>query len=306
MAASARTVLAYPNKEFLVLNPFTNPKPAQRGFTLIELLVVIAIIAILAAILFPVFAKVREKARQITCASNMRQLGLAFTQYTQDNDETFMQSDYYGQGWAGPTYPYAKSGGLYVCPDDPTGVNTSGNSKVSYGANIAIVGNGNGQKIAAFPALSQQNAPASTVLLFEIQGNNQCGATGVNLNADNGPFGTGVSGSANGSIGGAGGAQPATACNNATYATGDIGGYPLDNLGSTSNISGIHTSGSNYLACDGHVKFLLPTKVSGGQSAGAPNNIEIHNTGNNAGYAAGTGSMAQQAGNVVALTFSPT
>src|SRR3984893_11508515 len=59
----------------------------SNGFTLIELLVVIAIIAILAAILFPVFAKVREKARQSSCASNEKQLGLAFAQYTQDYDE---------------------------------------------------------------------------------------------------------------------------------------------------------------------------------------------------------------------------
>jgi prepilin-type N-terminal cleavage/methylation domain-containing protein len=60
----------------------------RNGFTLIELLVVIAIIAILAAILFPVFAKVREKARQASCASNEKQLGLAFVQYIQDYDES--------------------------------------------------------------------------------------------------------------------------------------------------------------------------------------------------------------------------
>ncbi len=59
----------------------------RRAFTLIELLVVIAIIAILAAILFPVFAKAREKARQSSCQSNVKQLGLAFMQYTQDYDE---------------------------------------------------------------------------------------------------------------------------------------------------------------------------------------------------------------------------
>lgn len=60
----------------------------RRGFTLIELLVVIAIIAILAAILFPVFARAREKARQITCASNLKQMGLAFFMYKADCDET--------------------------------------------------------------------------------------------------------------------------------------------------------------------------------------------------------------------------
>ncbi len=65
--------------------------PQQRGFTLIELLVVIAIIALLATILFPVFAKAREKARQISCASNMRQVGLALLQYIQDSDELYPQ-----------------------------------------------------------------------------------------------------------------------------------------------------------------------------------------------------------------------
>src|ERR1035438_8303880 len=101
----------------------------QQGFTLIELLVVIAIIAILAAILFPVFAKVREKARQTSCTSNEKQLGLAFAQYVQDNDETYpvgaknsnySAGDHFGVGWAGAIYPYVKSTGLYVCPDDIT------------------------------------------------------------------------------------------------------------------------------------------------------------------------------------------
>jgi prepilin-type N-terminal cleavage/methylation domain-containing protein/prepilin-type processing-associated H-X9-DG protein len=93
-----------------------------RGFTLIELLVVIAIIAILAAILFPVFAKAREKARQTSCLSNLKQLDLAMVQYAQDSDETYPALDNWmtnpGTIWASMIYPYVKSTGVYTCPDD--------------------------------------------------------------------------------------------------------------------------------------------------------------------------------------------
>ena len=96
----------------------------KQGFTLIELLVVIAIIAILAAILFPVFAKAREKARQTTCASNLKQIGLAMMQYIQDNDETYpfggttmieghQVNMFYG------LYPYTKSVAVFACPSNP-------------------------------------------------------------------------------------------------------------------------------------------------------------------------------------------
>jgi len=94
----------------------------RQGFTLIELLVVIAIIAILAAILFPVFARAREKARQITCISNEKQLGLAFLQYFQDYDDHapfFGEVDNGGdwwtsrmRNWKDGIFPYVKSGGL--------------------------------------------------------------------------------------------------------------------------------------------------------------------------------------------------
>lgn len=108
------------------------PTPQKRsGFTLIELLVVIAIIAILAAILFPVFAQAREKARQASCVSNEKQMGAALTMYRQDNDETWPPAYYYGDPnatgnldasgiyqWSGFCQPYIKNRGIFVCPSD--------------------------------------------------------------------------------------------------------------------------------------------------------------------------------------------
>lgn len=97
-------------------------KPLRRkGFTLIELLVVIAIIAILAAILFPVFANVREKARQTACMSNLRQIGTATLMYTQDYEESFPRTEL-GQDegeyfWGDMIQPYAKNWNLLACPD---------------------------------------------------------------------------------------------------------------------------------------------------------------------------------------------
>jgi len=97
---------------------------ARKAFTLIELLVVIAIIAILAAILFPVFAKAREKARESSCASNFKQIGLAIIQYTQDADESFPPrasgdgTFAHSSSWAALIYPYVKSDGVFICPSN--------------------------------------------------------------------------------------------------------------------------------------------------------------------------------------------
>ena len=116
----------------------------RKAFTLIELLVVIAIIAILAAILFPVFAKAREKARTITCTSNAKQLALAVSQYVQDYDETLPLGNMYavdGEWWK-LVQPYCKSTQMLVCPT--TKIEPSGygwNSRVyAMGANNAMGG----------------------------------------------------------------------------------------------------------------------------------------------------------------------
>src|SRR5688572_23189458 len=106
----------------------------RSAFTLIELLVVIAIIAILAAILFPVFAQAREKARQAACLNNLKQLGTATMQYVQDYDETFPFNNsgtaelpipdgriYRGRlQWLNQIFPYVKSTAVYICPSDAT------------------------------------------------------------------------------------------------------------------------------------------------------------------------------------------
>lgn len=154
---------------------------SRTGFTLIELLVVIAIIAILAAILFPVFAKAREKARQITCASNEKQIGLAVMQYVQDFDER-MPSTRMGAGnnWQVTLQPYIKSYQVFTCPSNPrnstlmndgANSNPGGTSKtmVSYAAPEEIVPNGAafGAQEAAGPAISDFPAPSQTIMVCE-------------------------------------------------------------------------------------------------------------------------------------------
>jgi prepilin-type N-terminal cleavage/methylation domain-containing protein/prepilin-type processing-associated H-X9-DG protein len=136
-----------------------------KAFTLIELLVVIAIISILAAILFPVFARARENARRASCQSNQKQIALGITMYVQDYDETFpphypagFTPAYAGQ-WENVSEPYVKSTQLYICPSDSTHLRTTtsliNSNNLSYGYNYAYL---NYKKLAAI------NYPSETLL----------------------------------------------------------------------------------------------------------------------------------------------
>jgi len=146
-------------------------KHSEQGFTLIELLVVIAILAILAAILFPVFARARENARRSSCQSNLKQLGLGFVQYVQDYDERTpliyagtnpvtvasvgtattaigAASEYWK--WMDCIYPYVKSAQVYTCPSDSRAVSyrtyvprdslSGAATSSSYGSYVATAG----------------------------------------------------------------------------------------------------------------------------------------------------------------------
>ena len=143
----------------------------QRGFTLIELLVVIAIIAILAAILFPVFARAREKARQTSCLSNIKQIALAGLMYIQDYDERFPGHECRWQSpwvpgvratlcYAAKLYPYTKNVQLFRCPSG-THYAEPGHDGNAYGNNLRYVAGRVGGGNCAL--LAQIASPAETI-----------------------------------------------------------------------------------------------------------------------------------------------
>ena len=213
---------------------------ARGGFTLIELLVVIAIIAILAAILFPVFARARENARRASCQSNMKQLGLGMLQYAQDYDEKYSDATV---GWGGAIFPYVKSTQVYVCPSDSS---SAAMPRMSYGENY---------NIGLAPGLSSFTSSAKTVMMYEALG----------YTSDPSVKNETSSSAANGFVG-----------TLQRFATGPISncywaGAPGVAQG-WSTTEGRHLEGGNYLMADGHVKWFRPTAVSGSNSQGTSAN----------------------------------
>ncbi|RYF46240.1 MAG: DUF1559 domain-containing protein [Cytophagaceae bacterium] len=251
----------------------------QLGFTLIELLVVIAIIAILAAILFPVFARARENARRASCQSNMKQLGLGFLQYGQDYDENFPAGEIWccnadrtrGFGWANRIYPYIKSSQIYVCPSvttAPLSVTYLYNGDIANDRNTS---NGNTWRPAN--ALAMFNGPSKTVLLSEMR---------VGF-AGNPALPREVSGGDPSQYGN--GFQYNGGSIDAIY-SGIMDNIPLSVLASRAyqypSATGHHLDGANFLAVDGHVKWVHTDRVSAGHNAPSAESAQVTGDENNA------------------------
>jgi prepilin-type N-terminal cleavage/methylation domain-containing protein/prepilin-type processing-associated H-X9-DG protein len=304
-------------------------RSTRKGFTLIELLVVIAIIAILAAILFPVFAKAREKARQSSCANNLKQLALGTAMYVQDFDEKFPGGSTNvvngsaaelgpnvtnNDGWAAEIFSEVKSTGVYKCPDDATFSNTVGLVPISYAMNSNCSGS---------VTLSTFISTTNTVLLFEVSG-----VTGdpTNITGNAGASGNGTPGTGNTSEpdavatfldqGALSSGTTDTTITSGSYETGylsNIAGIASPTVApnafdQANGGGGLHSNGSNYAFIDSHVKWALPSAISAGASNTANStdtgNVLLANpaaswTSNPPLYAAGTGAT-----NVKAGTFS--
>ena len=225
----------------------TSPNRKTRSaFTLIELLVVIAIIAILAAILFPVFARARENARRSSCQSNLKQVGLGILQYTQDYDEKFFHqrpADQPGGGAWETIQPYMKSVQIFQCPSESTAPSTNplaepysgayGQTSYSdYFLNSGLTTDGQTGRSQA-----ELNFPSLSIM---------AGDNGPYNAANQRPYNTGYT--CAGIIGDGTGAT----------STGNCGTEALDQVAAKR-----HLETANYLFTDGHVKSYRTTQLWG-------------------------------------------
>ncbi len=207
----------------------------KSAFTLIELLVVIAIIAILAAILFPVFAQAREKARSISCLSNMRQIGTASMMYLQDYDELYMSAQHELDTsaepfypWYQPLQPYLKNAGIFRCPslsDTPTQwVHAFYQARWSEIRSDYLINGFFAHTISQ----ARLETPAEQIVIAERHG-------GIGA-IDYHPWGEGGGVWERGYL--------------------DGSGFLFDHLGADPKNIGRHQLGSNYIFADGHAKWM--------------------------------------------------
>lgn len=208
------------------------------GFTLIELLIVIAIIAILAALLLPVFQAARVRAYRTQCSSNLRQVGLGIMLYEQENDEKLMPgqklavpdpvmgNDY--AGWAGACNQYVRAVRVFVCPTDATPQTMAG-SEIRFPLTYFLNVNLSAKFTPGGLPLAALAAPANTVLVSE--------STGGGLSANTARL------------------------DNPTENDSVLANYFVSITATGSNR---HEGGRNFLLADGHVKWLRPDTVSVG------------------------------------------
>ena len=197
----------------------------RRGFTLIELLVVIAIIAILAAILFPVFARARENARKSSCQSSLKQLGMAAMQYVQDYDECYHFAYVMNPQVRFPELlqPYLKNMEVFVCPSDPDVWVPVTGMRLSYLCNYNLHPAGD-STVPTPIRMAQVTRPSETISLAE----NADGAT-TNRQPD------------------------------CQYAWGCYGGAVSSGYNRWARVGRTrHSEGANYVFADGHVKWMKP------------------------------------------------